>query len=58
MRKLIWVCDKCGFEKRDPGEDSDPSVVFSGWVIMHKYTDGVCETIDLCPECAEELFNN
>ena len=57
MRKITWVCDKCGFEKRDSDENDSVESVFSGWMIIRKYDNGECETIDLCPECADEFCN-
>lgn len=53
MRKMIWVCDRCGFEKHTDNELTNPD----GWCSVNKYTLNDCESIDLCPECAEEIFN-
>jgi hypothetical protein len=54
MRKLAWVCDCCGFEKRDDDDDTVEST-FSGWAVIHKYENGECITVDLCPECSEKI---
>lgn len=55
MRVLKWVCDCCGFEKMDDGDDNAIENVFSGWAIIHKYENGECTTVDLCPECSERI---
>ena len=54
MRVLSWFCDCCGNFKKDD-KDEDPEVVFNGWMIIHKYENGVCATVDLCPDCAEKI---
>ena len=54
MRKLIWVCDCCGFEK-SMDDEGDLETLASGWAVIHKYEDGVCATVDLCPDCSEKI---
>ncbi len=55
MRKLTWVCDCCGFEKRDDESDDTVESTFSGWAVIHKYENGECTTVDLCPKCSDKL---
>lgn len=54
MRYLKWTCDCCGFEKSMDDEDNLETQA-SGWAIIHKYENGICVTVDLCPECAEKI---
>ena len=60
MRKVVWTCDCCGFVKSDESYEKDDPLeeVFDGWAIIHKYENGVCSTVDLCPECSEQIKIN
>ena len=55
MRVLKWVCDCCGFEKKDDESDKSIESTFNGWVVIHKYENEECITVDLCPECSEKI---
>ena len=60
MRRVTWICDKCGKKQNIDGlifdEENMPSV--DGWVAIHRHFDNKIEDIDLCPDCASEVFGN
>lgn len=62
MRKLSWVCDRCGFEKafkEDDEYDCVGSGAVDGWTVLNHYANGgECETVDLCPECSDEVLKH
>lgn len=62
MRRLTWVCDKCGFEQECAKDEDDLCFLVSdsmnGWVTLTAYRENEEKDIDLCPTCAKEVLGD
>ena len=74
MRKMSWVCDKCGREidlslsivensrvldeNDDDSEEKTIEELADGWTCINIFKNNKCITVDICPECSNKFTFN